>query len=79
MARAIDNAALDHDHSAAVAPEGACFLNVQFVSRENPLFPAFTDISHGVVNGGLLRSGLTRASRTYSSHFMDFRQFLLSS
>lgn len=75
---AIDNAGLDDDRSTAGALQGACFLSVHFVSGRNPLFAAFTDISHGMVNGGLLRSGLTRVYSTYS-HFVDFRPFLLSS
>jgi hypothetical protein len=54
------------------------FLGVYFVSAKNPLFAAFTDISHGVVHGGLLKSKRTCANRTYFSHFVDFHPFLLS-
>jgi hypothetical protein len=75
---AIDNAPLDHDRSAADAGLGMRFLGVYFVSAKNPLFAAFTDISHGVVHGGLLKSKRTCANRTYFSHFVDFHPFLLS-
>jgi hypothetical protein len=50
---AIDDAALDHDRSTAAASQGARFLGFYLVSRKNPFFPAFTDISHGMVHGHL--------------------------
>ena len=78
IARAIDNAPLDHDRSAADAGPGMRFLGVYFVSGKNPLLAAFTDISHGMLHGSLLKSKRTCANRTYFSHFVDFHLFLLS-
>jgi hypothetical protein len=74
----IDNAPLDHDRSAADAGPVMRFLGVYFVSGKNPLLAAFTDISHGMVHGSLLKSKRTCANRTYFSHFVDFHLFLLS-
>jgi hypothetical protein len=75
---AIDNAPLDHERSAAEASLGMRLLGVYFLSGKNPLFAAFTDISHGMVHGGLLKSKRTCANRTYFSHLVDFHLFLLS-
>ena len=78
IACAIDNAPLHHDRSAADAGLGMRFPGVNFVSGKNPLLAAFTDISHGMVHGGLLKSKRTCANRMYFSHFVDFHLFLLS-
>jgi HEF_HK domain len=48
------------------AAQSMRFLGGYFVSHEDPLFSAFTDISHGVVDRGLLKSKRTCAGRSRS-------------
>ena len=65
-AGAIDNPAPGHDRSTAGAVQGMPFLGGYFVSHKHPLFPAFTDISHRVVDRGLLESKRTCTGRSPS-------------
>jgi hypothetical protein len=65
-AGAIDNPAPGHDRSTAGAVQGMLFLGGYFVSHKDPLFPAFTDISHLVVDRGLLESKRTCTWRSPS-------------
>lgn len=63
---AIDNPAPGHDRSTAGAAEGMLFRGGDFVSHKDPLFPAFTDVSHRVVDRVLLESKRTCTGRSPS-------------
>jgi hypothetical protein len=51
IACTIDNIVLYHDRSTAGACQGVRFFGGYFVARKDPLFPTFTDVNHGVVDG----------------------------